>query len=166
MLHPNCHGLLQLHNFHSLDLTWIQVNPPAACFRPEYLALCFIQTAMVFFNCTAPDYVWSSEKSIRIQSPLQSNAAMCVSLFTSPPLSRILQSSQVTTLCISDDHISMITIPEVFISGKKFWVYKFTVSHFFFIYNNDPNSSHPTSHPLSFQLPPLLVALPVPRAIS
>ena len=160
-------------------------TPPAYIFPDNFQNLIFSKDAMDLKVCNtslfsmlhpnlpwssstaliAPDYVWSSQKSKRVQSPLQINAAMCVSQFTYPLLSRLLQSSQVTTLCISHDHISMIIISEVFISGKKFWVYKFTVSHFFFIYNNDPNSSHHTSHTLSFQLPPLLVALLVPRAI-
>ena len=118
MLHPNCHGLLQLHNFNSLDLTWIQVNPPTGCFRPEYLALCFIQTAMVFFNCTYSPWlclIFSEKQKKSI--PLSKLMLQYVSQFTSPPLSRLLQSSQVTTLCISHDH--MTTYPwSLFLRGS------------------------------------------------
>ena len=103
-------------------------------------------------------------KAKEVNPPLQINAAICVTIHVSAPVSTSSIQSGHHTLhfSISHDHISMIIIPEVFISGKKFGVYKFTVSHFFFIYNNDPNSSLPSSHTLSFQLPPLLVALPVP----
>ena len=50
-----------------------------------------------------------------------------------PPGSRLLRFTWPIIL-------DMVLIPKELISGKnhKFWVYNFTVSHFFFIYNNDP----------------------------
>ena len=125
------------------------------------------------------------------KSPLSIIAATCVTIHVSAPVStsfsrprmlvmaaavqesRILSQSSVLLLTqrltwfrthIHDLQYSLML--KALLSGKKFWVYKFTGSHFFLTYNNIilVVNRHPFSLTFSFQLTPLLVALLVPRA--